>query len=36
MREGQERGISGVIRHSRVCGNPVLSLSTDVALQVVP
>jgi|SRR5450756_1884069 len=34
--EGQERGISGVIRHSRVYGNPVLSLSTDVALQVVP
>src|SRR5450756_3036020 len=34
--EGQERrGISSVVRHSRVCGNPVLSLSTGMALQVV-
>jgi hypothetical protein len=32
MCEGQERGISGVIRHSCVCGNPVLSLSTEVVL----
>jgi len=35
MCEGQERrGISGVIRHSRAYGNPVLSLSTGMALQV--
>ena len=36
MCEGQGRGISGVIRHSRACRNPILPLSAGVALQVVP
>src|SRR5450759_851000 len=36
MCEGQERGISGVIRHSRAYGNPVLSLSTGMTSQGGP
>src|SRR5450756_1343475 len=35
MCEGQERGISGVIRHSRACGNPILPLCAGMTSQVV-
>src|SRR5450830_1002329 len=34
--EGQERGISGVIRHSRAYGNPILPLSAGMTSQGGP